>query len=288
MPVLGLGTWQSPENEVGAAVTYALNEAGYTHVDCAKVYGNEKEIGQAFSQVFSAGKVKREDIFITSKLWNSDHDPKRVEAVCRQTLADLQLEYLDLYLIHWGIAFADESSKVRLGAFSLQDTWRGMEHLVELGLVRSIGVANYSAAMMIDLLSYAKVPPAVNQIELHPYNTQQQLVEYCQRSGVAVTAYSPLGNKARLHEGDPVLIEDPVVLEIANAIQKTAAQVLLRWAIQRNTIVIPKSVTPTRISENIAVFDFELTPEQMSQLDKLNINHRFVEPSATWGVPYFA
>ena len=296
LPVLGLGTWKSPENEVGNAVEFALTKAQYTHIDCAKIYGNEKEIGQALHRVFSAGNVKREDISITSKLWNTDHDPSLVERTCRQTLADLQLEYLDVYLIHWGIAFAggngeeprQDDGSIALGTTSLYETWRAMEELVDMGLVKSIGVANYSAAMLTDVLSYAKVPPAINQIELHPYNTQQSLVDYCHQSNVAVTAYSPLGNKSRITEGDPVLIDDPVVVQVAQESDRSPAQVLLRWAIQRNTIVIPKSVTPTRISENIDVFDFELSQQQMQQLSALNQNHRFVEPSKGWGVPYFA
>lgn len=296
IPVLGLGTWKSPVNEVGAAVKYALLEAGYSHIDCAKVYGNEKEIGQAFAEVFSTGKVKREAVFVTSKLWNTDHDSVVVEQACRQTLADLQLDYLDLYLIHWGIAFAggkgkepkQSDGKIELAPISLEKTWRAMEVLVEKGLVKSIGVANFSAMMLTDLLSYAKVPPAVNQIELHPYNSQPALLDYCQYRRVVVTAYSPLGNPSRLKQSDPVLLEDPVVVSVAKALEKTPAQVLLRWALQRNTIVIPKSVTPKRIAENIAVFDFELTSEQLQQLNALNRGRRFVDPSASWGVPYFS
>lgn len=296
IPVLGLGTWKSLPHEASAAVKSALLDAGYTHIDCAKVYDNESEIGVAFNEVFSSGRVRREDVFITSKLWNSDHDPAQVENACRQTLADLHLDYLDLYLMHWGIAFAGNNGKeprqpdgrMELGQFSLQETWRAMEQLVEKGLVRSIGVSNFSAAQLTDLLSYAKVQPVMNQVELHPYNTQQALVEYCHSRGVAVTAYSPLGNRSRLQPGDPVLVEDPVVVGIAQVVQRSVAQVLLRWAIQRTTVVIPKSITPTRIAENIAVFDFELSESQMQELSNLNQNKRFVEPSASWGVPYFA
>ncbi len=296
MPTLGLGTWKSPQNEVAAAVKHALLEAHYTHIDCAKVYENEKEIGTAFAEVFVSGGVRREDIFITSKLWNTDHDPAQVEAVCRQTLEDLQLQYLDLYLMHWGVAFAGGKGKepknadgtMELAPFSIQDTWRAMENLVEKGLVKSIGVANFSTMMLVDLLSYAKVPPAMNQIELHPYNAQQTLVDYCHARNVAVTAYSPLGNKTRVKPGDPVLLDDEVVLSIAKEVEKSPAQVLLRWAVQRKTVVIPKSVTPSRISENIAVFDFELSEDQMGRLSALNHGRRLVDPSEWWGVPYFA
>lgn len=296
MPQIGLGTWKSPGTQAGEAVEYALGTAGYTHIDCARIYGNEPEIGRAIKNVLQTGKVKREDLFITSKLWNNNHDPAEVEAACRKSLQDLQIEYLDLYLIHWGVAFAggreDEprghDGKVELGQIGLFETWQAMETLVERGLVRSIGVANYSAAMLADVLSYAKVPPVINQIELHPYNTQQELVEYCRYRSVAVTAYSPLGNRSRLQAGDPSLLEDETVLSIAGQLQKTPAQVVLRWALQRGTVAIPKSITPARIDENLAVFDFSLDETQIHQLDGLNRNKRFVNPSENWGIPYFA
>jgi diketogulonate reductase-like aldo/keto reductase len=290
MPVLGLGTWRAEPGVVGAAVEHALTKGRYTHIDCAAIYGNEPEIGGAFERVFSSGTLQREDVFITSKLWNTQHHPDRVEAACRKTLHDLQLEYLDLYLIHWGLAFAHggESEPVVDGEVqtenvSLQETWQAMERLVEKGLVRSIGVSNYTAPMVLDLLHYARIKPVVNQIEIHPYNAQPELVSYCQKHDIQITAYSPLGS---FGEGEKPLT-DPVVQQIAAAHGKTPAQVLIRWSIQRNLIVIPKSTKPERIDENSQVFDFELTDTEMLQLNKLNKNHRFVDPSGWWGVPYF-
>jgi diketogulonate reductase-like aldo/keto reductase len=291
MPTIGLGTWRSPKGEVKAAVKYALTEAGYTHIDCASIYGNEKEIGEAFVEVFAEGKVKREDIFITSKLWNTEHHPDNVEKACRKTLADLQLEYLDLYLVHWGIAFEhkDNPEPVRDGMVVTEpvptiETWKAMEQLVEKGLVKSIGVANFTTAMIVDLLSYAKIKPVINQIEIHPYNTQEDVVNYCHKKEIHVTAYSPLGSNGGKIERP---IKDPVVIDLAAKYQKSPAQILIRWSIQRDLVVIPKSVDTNRIAENIQVFDFELSADDMKKINDLNKNFRFVDPIDWWGLPYF-
>ncbi len=304
MPIIGLGTWKSPADQAGAAVEYALTKAGYKHIDCAAVYRNEPEIGQVFNKIFSSGTIKRADIFITSKLWNVSHEPKRVRTTCEKTLHDLQLDYLDLYLMHWGIAESwpdetkgqhadgtvDANGKLIIPKVSIRETWEAMEELVTAGLVKNIGVANFTGAMIIDLLSYAKILPAVNQIELHPFNGQTRLVEFCQKQGIAVTAYSPLGTPAYVkgkNEQEPLVIENPIILKIATNHNKTPAQVLLRWAIQRGTIVIPKSVTPQRIEENIQVFDFSLTETEMAEITSLEKRRRFVDPFGPYGVPYF-
>lgn len=291
IPTLGLGTWKSLPNQVGQAVRYALTEAGYIHIDGAMIYRNEPEVGKAYAEVFKS--IKREDIFITSKLWNTNHASQNVEAACRQTLQDLQLDYLDLYLMHWGVAFkhGDELEPMQNGKavtekVSIHETWEAMEKLVQLGLVKSIGVANFSTMMLHDLMSYATITPAMNQIELHPYNAQQSLVDYCHGLGIAVTAYSPTGrmgvelNTTRLHE-------DPVVKKIAAKHNKSVAQILINWAIERGTVVIPKSVTPARIKENIEVFDFQLDETDMKELSMLDKGLRYVDPSDSWDIPYF-
>jgi len=291
IPQLGLGTWKSEPGKVGAAVEFAL-EAGYRHIDCAAIYQNEPEVGAAFARVFAKNKIQREDVFITSKLWNSAHHPDAVEKACRKTLADLQLAYLDLYLIHWGIAFLPSKEKEPLDAngmimtesISIQQTWQALESLVEKGLVRSIGVANFMTPMLLDLLTYAKIKPAMNQVEIHPYNAQPELAHFCQVKQVTVTAYSPLGS---FGEAANRPISDEVVVAIANTHKKTPAQVLIRWSLQRGLVVIPKSVTPERIAENAAVFDFELTNDEMARITSLNRNHRFVDPSKWWGLGYF-
>ncbi|KKQ13231.1 MAG: Aldehyde reductase [Candidatus Nomurabacteria bacterium GW2011_GWE1_36_71] len=296
MPIIGLGTWKSAPDKAGEAVEYSLLESGYRHIDCAAIYRNEKEIGEAFIKVFGSGKVKREDIFITSKLWNSEHHKESVRKACERTLADLNLEYLDLYLMHWGVAIPyndtptdnplgrwneqlDENGFLLTEKVSIRETWEAMEELVQAGLVKAIGVSNFTAPMLNDLISYAKVKPAVNQIELHAYLQQSELVEFCKYNNVVVTAYSPLGSPGNYKDkGFPELIEDKTIKEIAN---------IIRWGIQRGTVLIPKSTTPERIKENIDVFDFELSEEEMKIIQELNRNLRFVNPGIWWKIPYF-
>lgn len=285
MPVLGLGTWKLRPAEAGAAVTYALAQAGYRHVDCASIYENQAEIGAALAKLWGQA-VKREQVFITSKLWNTDHRPERVERACRQTLADLRLEYLDLYLMHWGIAFKPGREGI-IDQVSIRETWIAMEELAQKGLAKSIGVANFTTMMLADLLTYAKIKPAVNQIELHPYNSQAELVAWCQDEGIAVTAYSPLGNPVLAAKGGPQLLDDKTIKTIAAKHKKTPAQICLNWAIDRGTMAIPKSSKPERIRENIDVFNFTLTDEDRRAINALNRNYRLVNPIDWWGIPYF-
>ncbi|MFZ5391441.1 MAG: aldo/keto reductase [Patescibacteria group bacterium] len=295
MPLLGLGTWKSQPGQVGPAVKYAVLQAGYRHIDCAAIYGNESEIGQTFKEIFNDG-LKRDDLFVTSKLWNTKHNPKDVLSACQQTLRDLQLDYLDLYLMHWGVAQADHgdskpnhSGRPDLQSISLQQTWQAMEELVDKGLVKAIGLANFTGPMILDVLSYARLKPAINQIELHPYNPQHRLVEFCQSNNIAVTAYSPLGSPGNFlnQTESPVLLKDVVVKTIAEAHGKSVAQILIRWAIQRQTVVIPKSVNPDRIKANAEVFDFILSQTEMKEISNLGINYRYVDPWLWWGIPYF-
>lgn len=208
MPLVGLGTWQAPPGEVGAAVKVAL-ESGYKHIDCAACYGNEAEIGAVFAEMF-AGPTKREDIFITSKLWNSEHAPADVKPAVLKTLADLQVEYLDLYLIHWPQNFEktqgttcsfprneDGSIRYDLDTKS-EETWAAMEALVEEGLVKAIGLSNFNSVQISSIISSCKIKPAVLQVEIHPYFSQEPLVSFCKEQGIVVTAYSPLGTGAEI------------------------------------------------------------------------------------------
>ena len=178
IPTLGLGTWKSDKNLVGNVVKFALTKAGYNHIDCAAIYRNEPEIGEVFKEVIGK-QIKRDKIFITSKLWNTMHSPKDVEKACKKTLSDLGLKYLDLYLMHWGIAFRKNSDNTKPAPIPIQETWQAMEKLVKKGLVKSIGICNFTTMMLIDLLTYAKIKPVINQIELHPYNTQEKIIVFC-------------------------------------------------------------------------------------------------------------
>jgi len=293
IPVIGLGTWKAKPNEVGDAVRFALTEAEYKHIDCALIYGNEQEIGQIFNDVIG-NNIKREELFVTGKLWNTYHHPEDVEKGCRKTLTDLKLDYLDMYLMHWGIAFerGDNlrpfgSDGVRTENVSVQQTWEAMEALIAKGLVKSIGVCNFSTPMLVDLLTYAKIKPVMNQIELHPYNTQEGLVAYCQKNNIGITAYSPLGRPGTIVDAQRI-IDEEIVQKLAQKYHKTPAQILLHWAVSRGTIVIPKSVNPERIKENKDFFDFKMTEEDIAVIGSLNKNHRFINPVKEWKIPYFS
>ncbi|XP_048442325.1 NADP-dependent D-sorbitol-6-phosphate dehydrogenase-like [Pyrus x bretschneideri] len=299
MPVVGLGVWRMEGKEIRDLVFNALN-LGYRHFDCAADYKNEPEVGEALAEALSTGLVKREDLFITTKLWNSDHG--HVVEACKDSLKKLRLDYLDLYLVHFPVATKhtgvgttgsalDEDGVLEIDTtVSLETTWHAMEELVSMGLVRSIGISNYDIFLTRDCLVYSKVKPAVNQIETHPYFQRESLVKFCQKHGICVTAHTPLGGAAANVElfGSVSCLDDPVIKNLAEKYKRTVAQVVLRWGIQRNTVVIPKTSKLERMKENIQVFDFELTKEDMDLIGKVDRKHRTNQPAKFWGVDLYA
>lgn len=247
MPIVGLGVWRARAgHETVQAVRTAL-QTGYRMVDTAKLYANEAEVGRAVREC----GISRRELFVTTKLWNSDHGRARAARAFAASLAELGLEYVDLYLVHW------PGNEFRL------ETWQALQELRASGRCRSIGVSNFRIDDLQELLERAEIVPAVNQIELHPHAYPRELVGFCERHRIQVEAYSPLGRGRS--------VEEPAIREIAARHGRTAAQVALRWGVQHGWIVIPKSVHPSRIRENATIFDFELSPPEMQRIDDLTV-----------------
>lgn len=281
MPALGLGTWQAPRGEVGQAVRAAIR-CGFRHIDCAAIYGNEKEIGEALQATFEAGEVRREELWITSKLWNTHHGNANVRPALEKTLADLRLDYLDLYLIHWPVVqdgSMQPPSFVPLEQQPIADTWEGMEDCLDAGLARHIGVSNFSIKKLKKLLETARHRPEMNQVEMHPLLAQNELVAFCGAEKVHVTGYTPLGRPASSDRpaNAPELLESPVVKAIAEQRNCTPAQVVLAWAMERGISPIPKSTNPKRIAENFASQNVALTANDMASLNTLDRHYRYVD-----------
>ena len=281
MPALGLGTWQLPPEQTAATVRIAL-DLGYRHIDAAAIYGNEAQIGAAIKGAIDAGNVQRQELWITSKLWNDCHEPEEVRPALERTLGDLGLEQLDLYLMHWpvaqrrGVAMPSSAAdQFGLAQVPLAATWAAMEDLVAAGLTRHIGVSNFSRTKLIALAASARIQPEVLQVERHPLLQQNDLLSYCHTSGIQLTAYAPLG--ATSDTRPPVVLQHPVVVAIAAERQITPAQVLLAWGIGCGTAVIPKSVHPERLAENLAAAAMGLNEAQMARLVAIDGGQRLID-----------
>lgn len=306
MPLVGFGCWKV-NNETAADQIYNAIKTGYRLFDGAEDYGNEKEVGEGINRAIKEGLVKREELFITSKLWNNFHDPKNVETALNKTLSDLNLDYVDLFLIHFPIAFkfvpieekyppgfyCGDGDNFHYEDVPLLDTWKALEKLVEAGKIKSIGISNFTGALIYDLIRGAAIKPAVLQIEHHPYLQQPKLIEYVQKAGIAITGYSSFGPQSFLELeskralNTPTLFEHETIKSIADKHGKSPAQVLLRWATQRNIAVIPKSNNPERLAQNLSVVDFDLTKDDLDNIAKLDIGLRFNDPWDWDNIPIF-
>lgn len=297
-PPVGLGLWKIPNPHTAGLVHEAIR-AGYRHLDSACDYGNERETGAGIRRALDDGLCRREDLWVTSKLWNTFHQAEHVRPALERTLADMGLGHLDLFLIHFPISLAFVPFETRYPPgwtfdpnaarpamkhepVPIIETWQAMEKLVDAGLVRHIGVSNFCVSLLRDLLAQARIRPVVNQVEAHPYLAQEKLLRYCREEGVAVTAFSPLGAPSYVPLGmakaeDSALLE-PCVADAARRLGRTPAQVVLRWAVQRGTSVVPKTEKPERLRENLALEDFALSDAEMAAITALDRGRRFNDP----------
>ncbi len=252
IPMLGYGTWQIPDGQTVEECVFNALQVGYRLIDTAAIYQNEKGVGAGIRKAIASG-IPREDIFVTTKLWNSDHD--NVEKAFDESLKRLGLDYIDLYLIHWPVT----GKRI--------NTWKIFEKLLKTGKVKSIGVSNFTIKQLQELMEQTSVVPSVNQVEFSPWNYQKELLDYCNKSRIVLEAYSPLTRGKKLN--------DPTLVSIAKKYGKSPAQTVIRWCLQHNIVLIPKSTDPVKIKENANVYDFDIAADDMAKLDSLNQNMRF-------------
>ncbi len=286
IPSIGLGTWKAKEGEIEKALRSAIF-LGYRHIDCASIYSNQIQIGESIRGLIKEGVVKREELFITSKLWNNRHRKGDVYLELVNTLKELKLDYLDLFLIHWPIAFKYDVIKptkvddfLSLKEVSLNETWEGMENCYKKGLVRHIGVSNFSIKKIKSLFKTAEIKPELNQVELHPYLPQKKLAKFSKENNILLTAYSPLGSKSRTWDkGGSIkeVLEDEIICSIAKKLNVTPANVILSWINSRGIVSVPKSVNPYRQKENLDSLNLTLEKEDIEKINSIRINYRYMK-----------
>lgn len=286
-PATGLGTFRSTDSvQLKTAIKTAIS-VGYRHFDCAWLYANEDVIGKALAESIaeSNGALKREDFFLVSKVWNTFHSKEQVGVALNKTLSDLNVDYLDLYLVHWPMGFKentgeafpkDSHGKTIYSDVNYLETYHALEDLKKAGKIKNIGVSNFNIEQLKDVLENCEIKPVNNQIEVNPYLQNDELIEFCQKNNIAVSCYGPIGagQTDSKKPGLPVILENETLIKIAKKYNKSTAQVCLRWGLQRNLVMLPKSVTPSRITENFQVMDFSLTDEDMAEIKGINQNLR--------------
>ncbi|ORY59490.1 aldo/keto reductase [Pseudomassariella vexata] len=285
IPSIGLGTWLSDKGKVAHATEYAL-DLGYHHIDAAWIYRNEDQTGKGIA----ASKLHRKDIWVTSKLWNSHHRPAEAERAVKESISNLGVGYLDLYLMHWPVSFIPNSDGNQLDkSVTILDTWRTMEGLVRANYTRHIGISNFAKVDVEAILEMCTICPYAHEFETHPYLQQQEFVDYHREIGLKVIAYSPLANTNPVYNrGLPYgILEDPLWTGLAEKKNVTAAQAVLAWGIQRGTMVIPRSVKESHIAQNLRALEIEFTKREMEDIAKADKKVRLSNPGKKWGVPLF-
>ncbi|KAJ8658066.1 hypothetical protein O0I10_006073 [Lichtheimia ornata] len=297
MPFIGFGTWKV-NCDVAPEAIYNAIRCGYRLIDSASNYKNEQAVGKGIKMAIDEGIVKRQDLFITSKLWSTYHRKENVEKACKKQLQDLGLDYLDMFLVHFPLPlkyvpieekyppgwYQPGQDEITLDRAPMHECWGAMEKLVEAGLVRNIGVSNFNVQLLMDMLTYANIKPSLLQVELHPYLQQEHLVRWAQAQGIAVTAYSSFGPTSFVSTGSrraksvEPLFENPVIKDISEKYNVTPSQVALRWSLERNVAVVPKSLNVDRMKMNLEALNWKMDEEDVQAINQLDMGLRFNDP----------